>query len=151
MPGVSNYKCDKCDFELPSGWGGHSYVTDKDGNRIVCRHPGEIRDARRILAESYPDRAYGLTVKMQADYDKWRQTDPNSFDVHEFVNSRMGFNSYCVCLNCTDQFKLDLRIDEHICPKCGSPDIVPVREMVGKSCPKCHQGTIEEIPTGIWS
>lgn len=26
MPPINQYKCDKCGFALPSGWGGYMYV-----------------------------------------------------------------------------------------------------------------------------
>jgi predicted amidohydrolase len=41
MPKVYEYKCNQCDFDLGWGWGGHLFVIDDKGERIVCNHPGE--------------------------------------------------------------------------------------------------------------
>ncbi len=39
--------------------------------------------------------------------------------------------------------------DERKCPKCGSRNVRTVFEMIGKPCPRCKEGIIEEIETGI--
>ena len=38
--------------------------------------------------------------------------------------------------------------DERECPKCGSNNVKTAFELIGKPCPKCKEGTIEEIETG---
>lgn len=38
--------------------------------------------------------------------------------------------------------------DERECPKCGSKNVKTEFELIGKPCPKCKEGTIEEIETG---
>ena len=38
--------------------------------------------------------------------------------------------------------------DERKCPKYGSKSVKTVFELIGKPCPTCKEGTIEEIETG---
>ena len=35
MPQVNKFKCNKCDFEMPSGWGGYMYVIGSFGARVI--------------------------------------------------------------------------------------------------------------------
>lgn len=130
MPPVNKYKCNECSFSLQSGWGGYMYVIDENGERKACPHP---------------DEPYLL------------------------LKTRTGFNSYCICLDCFNQFDLDIgddekvesswkysygainKRDERYCPKCNSPNVKTVLEMIGELCPVCRKGTIEEIFTGIIS
>ncbi len=123
--------------------------TGKDYKRIPCSHPREYDLVTIILGEDAPK---------------------------ELIKSRTGFNSYCICLDCLHQFEADLRDekvnewrlwygfpsfkeafrspqppemkDERKCPKCGSKNVKTVFELVGKTCPKCKEGIIEEIETG---
>jgi ribosomal protein S27AE len=120
--------------------------------RVECPHPREFAHAMDILG-----RVLG------------RETPRDLF------NSRTGFNSYVICLDCLHQFEADFRDekvnewrfsyerpsfkeafrgkitmkDERKCPKCGSRNVRTVFEMIGKKCPKCKEGTIEEIETGL--
>ena len=115
--------------------------------RVECPHPSESDYAMKILG----------------------QTFRNEYE------SRTGFNSYVVCLDCLHQFEADLRDekvnewrfwygkpsfreafrgkpamkDERRCLKCGSKNVKTAFEMIGEKCPKCKKGTIEEIETGI--
>jgi len=126
--------------------------TGKDCLRVTCPHPDEHRTVARILGESAPK---------------------------ELVKNRTGFNSYCICLDCLHQFEADLRDekvnewrfwygfpsfkeafrspkppemkDERKCPKCGSKNVKTVFELLWKPCPKCKEGMIVEIETGIIS
>ncbi len=128
------------------GWGGYLYVEDEKGKRITCPHPCEWGTITDVLGKNASK---------------------------ELIEERVGFNSYCVCLDCMHQFEADLRDksdnpwsfyytisagldpdkkkDRRECPKCASPDIRTVFEMIGQLCPKCEKGTIEEIETGIIS
>lgn len=49
MPPINEYKCNKCGFSLPMGWGGYIYVQDDNGKRIVCPHPGEGQTVAEVL------------------------------------------------------------------------------------------------------
>ena len=129
MPFISKHLCDKCDFCLPTGWGGHMYVTDKDGERIICPHPGEGRTVERVLTAENP----GITQK----------------GIAEIYKLRTGHNSDAVCRHCLYQFELDVKRDQRVCPQCGSADIGTVKEMLGKPCPRCKAGKIRAIPTGM--
>ena len=146
MPGIYKYKCSKCKFKLPEGWGYGFYVEDDKGNRVVCRHPSEMSYVREVLGE----RASSL----------------------EIVRDRTGFNSNCVCLDCLHQFKADVgefgwnpfehyhpefnfrlkpKKDKRECPECKSKNVKTELEMVGETCPKCKEGVIEEIRIGAVS
>ena len=140
MPPINEYRCNKCGFTLPSGWGGYMYVENDKGERIVCPHPGEIFKVLEILGENVTE---------------------------ELIKERTGFNSYCVCLDCLYQFEADLgdekvnpwrlyygamrEKDKRECPRCKSENVKTVFELIGQVCPKCKKGIIEEIPTGIVS
>jgi hypothetical protein len=113
-----------CEFHFPSGWGGYTYVTDLNGNRIICPHPLEDERIRKVLGEEA----------------SW-----------ELIQERTGFNSDCVCLECLTQFNLDLDRDPRICIKCRSGNVRTLNELIDQQCPKCKKGMIREIDTGIIS
>ena len=54
MPLINEYKCNKCGFALPVGWGYCFYVEDGNGDRIDCYHPSERRYVEQVLGESAP-------------------------------------------------------------------------------------------------
>ncbi|MFC2018734.1 hypothetical protein ACFLU4_02095 [Chloroflexota bacterium] len=145
MPPIDEYKCKKCGFTLPEGWGMYFYVVDDKGRRIVCGHPGERRKVEEVLGKK-------ATL--------------------ELIRERTGFNSDCICLSCLHQFPANLgesgwspfgdftapigaRVrpskDKRECPKCKSIKVKTVFEMVGETCPKCKEGIIEQIWTGLVS
>lgn len=124
MPPISRFKCNKCDFEMPSGWGSYIYVVDALGKRVVCGHPGEGMKIQEIT---------GLSV-----------TEAEQ-------KGLVGKSSYCICLNCLTQSELDLVKDPKTCKECGSDQIVSEKELVGRKCPKCQIGNFEEMPTGIFA
>lgn len=75
----------------------------------------------------------------------------NDYDpIHKDYKYRLrtGFNSHCICLNCLNQFDLDLKKDERQCPKCNPNEVYSELEMVGRECPKCHNGLSKRI--GLW-
>jgi len=97
-------------------------VIDDAGERIICPHPGERVTVALVLGENASQ---------------------------ELIEARTGFHSHCVCADCLHQFQLDVKRDERRCQHCNSRNIQTVRETVGKACPKCKEGTVEEIETGI--
>lgn len=148
MPSISHFKCDRCRLKLPSGWGTYFYAEDNEGNRVPCPHPCEW-----------------LT---------WQQVLPKSTSQEQF-QKRTGYNSFCICLDCSYQFEADfgedygtlpknsiwrrrgnlktnanMRVekDKRVCPKCKSTNVKTELEMVGEMCPKCKKGSIIEIETG---
>lgn len=122
MPPINAYMCTNCGLSLSPGWGGRMYVIDESGERIICGHPGEMATVARVLGDNAP---------------------------RELIAARTGFHSDCICMDCLHQFKIDMNRDEEKCRRCGSRNIRTVREMIGKTCPKCKTGTIEEVETGI--
>jgi len=116
------------------------YVEDDKKKRIDCPHPLEFWMVAKVLGENA---------------------------TRDLIKARTGFNSYCLCLDCLHQFEADLgderanpwrkwygatrQKDERKCPQCKSTNILTVFELIGAPCPKCKDGVIEEIVTGIIS
>ena len=166
MPALRSYKCNHCDFKLYSGWGGHVYVEDDNGKRVVCGHPNEDRIIEEVL-----NLEPGLLVKMKFHKPSlfWSKKRRNQYnEIKNLVIERTGFNSICFCPACKNNFHLDLgergaffsnknessiaqQKDKKQCPECGSKGIKPVHEYIGETCPNCGQGEIEEINSGIIS
>jgi len=72
----------------------------------------------------------------------------NSDGFHEIVDSmeeRIGYVSACICMNCLDQFGLDLRKDSIECPHCKSDHVRTLLEMTNKRCPKCRSGYMDKL------
>ncbi len=123
MPRIYAYHCNKCEFHLPSGWGGIMYVSNDKGERIACVHPME---------EKIIDSVLGRGLKRLF-----------------LTRRRTGFSSDCICLDCLSQFRLDVDKDVRECPSCKSRKMKTVSEMIGEPCPKCKIGIIEKIGKGI--
>lgn len=153
MPKINQYICQRCGFTLQAGqgWGYCLYAEDAGGKRIDCYHPGEKRYVEEVLGSR-------LTL--------------------DIIRERTGFESFCICLDCLDEFRLDLGVnlgvnvgdpfywspyepyfsesyprpkngrDKRVCPSCQSRNVKAVLELVGETCPKCKEGVIEEIWTG---
>ncbi|MHA1744801.1 MAG: hypothetical protein ACTSWW_02310 [Promethearchaeota archaeon] len=112
--------------------GGTCYVTDEKGKRIICPHPGEIFTITRVL--------------------KYRLEDlPTDPDFQALLKERVGNLADCVCLDCINSFAIDLKRDPKNCSKCKSTNIIPVKDLNGKECPKCHNGIIHCHDTGMIS
>jgi hypothetical protein len=109
MPIIYEYRCDKCDLTLPTGWGGCMYVMSDAGYRVTCPHPEEKATIIDVLGENAPT---------------------------ELVHERTGFNSDCLCEDCLSQFSLDLERDNRVCLICKSGNVHAVSELINESCPK---------------
>ena len=48
MPEIKRYTCNRCNFELPAGWGGYTYAVDGRGRREVCGHPSEFSRSKGL-------------------------------------------------------------------------------------------------------
>ena len=104
-------------------------IPDDSGKRIECYHPGEEITINFVLGKNASEK---------------------------LKEERIGFNSYCICLDCLKQFKADLDIkkngtskDPRECPKSKSLNIATLKELTGQICPKCKKGRIIEKNTGI--
>ena len=124
MPPINRYTCNECGFELPPGWGGHTYAVDDPGRRVVCPHPSEPWTSREVTGMSCTEAR---------------------------AAARSGFAQDCVCSTCLTQFTLDIERDPRICPACASPEVATLRELIGKRCPRCRVGTIEEGSLVRWT
>lgn len=78
-------------------------------------------------------------------------------DIVELIK-RIGFNSFCICLECLHLFEVDLRDEENnpfrrwikgppakdsrVCPVCGSKSVKTVSEIIGHICPRCKSSKI---------
>lgn len=113
MPVIYSFGCDSCDFTMPGGWGNYCYAVDANGKRVVCGHPGEDQDIKRITGLNYSD-----AIKAGV----------------------AGYADYCVCLECLKQFELDLEKDQLACPECGSQQVRALIQLTGHQCPKCKNG-----------
>lgn len=94
----------------------------------MCPHPNELDTIKEVT---------GHTPFFDRDFPYEKVT--------------FGIKSHCICVTCTQQFGLDINREERKCPSCGSGQVYTELEMVGKECPKCNMGKIEEIYTGAIS
>ena len=147
MPAINKYKCDKCDFSMPEGWGGYVYIEKNKGRRIPVPHPGEMD----VFFKPSKMSIFGIFKRGKR---------------RKGIDEIAGFNSNCVCFDCLKQFDLDIgddeqaisswrysyeavvQKDERRCPHCNSQRVKTTFELIGNYCPKCREGIIEEIETG---
>ncbi len=99
------------------------YVLDAIGQRVVCPHPLEPFIMADVLGDAKPRER----------------------------KKRIGFMSHCACRSCAAKLLFDVQRDELICHNCESTNIAEVRQMVGETCPKCGEGKIKCIDTGMIS
>lgn len=111
-------ECGEVVHEIEDVCGGCGTPTDEveaDGyERVPCPHPRELAVLNRVLGENPPE---------------------------EKRRKRVGFLSFCVCVECLSQFELDTARDDRRCPECDSPHVKTQLELVGEECPKCTDGT----------
>jgi len=179
MPQIYIFKCSQCDVIFGEGWGGYRYVEDDEGERMCCAHPGEDSQICYVLGISV-DEYYGNIFnqwdsfknppksawwwsKKRKDYLEAQRAQMDKFE--SLIQSRAGYNSFCVCHDCLAHIELDLgdaeesdkswrrfykslqRKDERLCPHCGSRNVRTVMEMIGHVCPHCKQGEVIEVDT----
>jgi DNA-directed RNA polymerase subunit RPC12/RpoP len=145
MRNMNRYTCTRCGLTLPSGQGGQMYVTDNEGERSICPHPGEEAHVAHLLGvkEEALIRAFARETS-----EKGNHTTQHHDGLFHFALSRTGFLSDCLCRDCLAQFKLDMHRDVKRCPHCSSSHVKTVRELLRHRCPECREGTIEEYKTG---
>ena len=138
MPQIWEFMCRNCAFSLPPGWGGYLYVKNDKGEKIACAHPQECKTVAEVLGIERDSVSHLFWVPL-----------PDAAPM-DLLRERVGFDSYCVCVTCLNQFNLDLEKEDRECPRCHSKDVRAELELVGQPCPRCKTGTIEEIETGLW-
>ena len=145
MRNMNDYTCTRCGFTLPGGQTGQMYVTDHEGARSICPHPGEEAHVAQVLGvkEEALIRAF-----VQEGSGEGGPARHQRGSLYHFALSRTGFLSDCLCRDCLAQFKLDVHRDAKRCPHCSSSRVKTVREVLRHRCPKCREGTIEECKTG---
>jgi DNA-directed RNA polymerase subunit RPC12/RpoP len=110
-----DFTCQKCGFGLHYFY--YAYVVDDKGERVFCPPPDPNVTARKILGP-------GVT--------------------EEALKRRTGLNESFMCKICLMESVLDAKKDQLVCPACRSRDLVRTKDQVGKHCPKCKKGPIEE-------
>ena len=138
---MKGYTCTRCGLTLPSSWGGQMYVTDNDGKRSICPHPGE--EAHVALALGIKEEAL-IRAFAQEGSGKVDPTRQQHGGLFHLALSRTGFLSDCLCRDCLAQFKLDVYRDSRRCPHCSSSRVKTANELLKRRCPKCKKGTIDE-------
>ena len=150
MPEICTYKCSSCGFAVASDLSGGMYAIDDKGAWVACLHPGEFTTAAEVLgitnaelsqALLWRDSALGSeTIAKPLSREAW---------VHERVASRLKFKAGCCCFNCGAHSEIDTSSPSRSCPFCGSSELHTPVESLGRRCPKCHEGTIRQVGTGI--
>lgn len=122
MPILSWYECQKCHLRLDSSaFGNNLYVINDDGKRVPCERLGFFQAVARITG----------------------------FTFWSVPKDRIGYYDYCICTDCLESCKVDLKHDSRICPKCGGDKVFADHELKGKPCPRCKDDTVAEISTGM--
>lgn len=138
MPKLYFSKCTKCDFETSVSSGGHIYVLDESGNKVVCPHPIEYHTIANILKISKED----AVAWLQRNYEKISE------ETRKKIDHGVGINLQHICMDCYSESFLDRKRDEMKCNKCGSSNIKYIEDLTSQTCPKCKEGIIEIINKG---
>jgi len=72
-------------------------------------------------------------------------------DILDLLNARVGVFTRILCLECTNDFTIDIQKDVNKCPKCSSKNTIPVDNLEGFKCPSCNNGHFKYIETRIIS
>ncbi len=115
------------------------YVMDEQGNKVVCRHPGESPVIAKTLGIPLDDVSAWMLMK----YDKISE------ETKQKIEDNIGMRLQYICLNCLAENYLDKNNEEMKCAECGSTELKYVAELVHNTCPKCHKGTIEIVDRGV--
>ena len=143
MPPINNFICNICKTNFHTGWGGYEYVESPNGERICCPHPGEDHTIADVLQIDYKDVSQ---VRWGEPLWWWSR---RRRQINQLVQNKTGFNSFCICLNCKKTGYLNVLRDKLQCPDCQSSKVMTILDLVGKKCPLCAEGIIEEIVTGM--
>jgi hypothetical protein len=111
-------RCDGCEFQVGPTGGGHTYVIDGGGERVICSHPLELVTVERVTGMS------------------WAAASEKGL-VHHAIEA--------LCLQCAELFDAEYERSQQLdarCPRCGARDARPVRDSAGARCPRCREGTL---------
>lgn len=145
-------ECPACKFKLPSIY--VIYVTDSNGQRLICPHPCEGNTIWEILSKEL-NWLQRLTHKIPSSMIgiKRRRTFVQKLlgytDLGVLFDTRTGTLVNLMCFDCNSIFKLDLKRDSRVCPTCNSYRVVETTDLTGKPCPKCKEAIITAKDTGI--
>ena len=98
----------------------------------------------------------GAGYACEAPCREWRQTfvesstQADSEDMHRFMMDDEAERQVTQLLRKRTPNR-PTRKDELQCPKCSSRDVATVRAIVGTACPKCGDGVVEAVWTGMIS
>jgi hypothetical protein len=126
------------------------YVEGYDGQRVICSHPCEDLRVERVLGIPL-----GTLSALSFIKPKWwwlkrkKEAYKANRAISDAAYARTGFLSDCMCVDCLQKQKLDLKKDERKCCRCSSANVKSVIEMRGSACPQCKKGMIVEIETGL--
>ena len=132
MIGRFKFKCSHCGFVFHEGWDAYVYVTDDSGKRILCPVPYPESEVSRVLG---------------------KDASP------ELIAERIGFSTFCLCLDCLTVCELDMGQEEASTarkekgrPPSSStlPGFYEIllgsrREGDEKRCPQCRSRRIKTI------
>jgi DNA-directed RNA polymerase subunit RPC12/RpoP len=121
---ASGFRCTSCGFTLDASCGGYLYVKNNNGVKVPLKGKAEQEAIAHILLNE--------ELSLRCD-------DPgHSHETMDVIEERVGYISACVCMNCLDQFGLDLRKDTMECPRCRSGHVSTFLEIMYKPCPRCQ-------------
>jgi hypothetical protein len=143
------------------------YVEDDDGRRIICPHPAEQETVDEVLkgknlSSEEKERRLGFNSdcvcldclhQFEADLrdeeaNPWRDY-PTSEQLLKGLKKLLSVTEKCITREMWNEIAKDWEKDERICPQCSSINVKTVFELIGQRCPKCKEGFIEEIVTGM--
>ena len=120
---IYNLCCDTCGFKAGSFTKeGGMYVTDNEGERIVCMHPLESWTVDDVLGKE-------CSAALRAE--------------------RIGRFHYWYCFACRQESIYDMERDKLGCRHCGSANGVRKRDLGGTPCPNCTTGKLEISDSGF--
>ncbi len=128
---VYGFRCATCGFTLDESNGGYLYLKNDNGVRVPLKDKKELETIARIL--------------LNEEFSPRSDDSILSQEMIDIMEDRVGYMSACVCINCLNQFGLDLRKDAIECPHCQSGQVKTFLATLSKPCPKCESGCMDKI------
>jgi ssDNA-binding Zn-finger/Zn-ribbon topoisomerase 1 len=147
---IYSYECSHCGFAIASSLSGGMYAVDNEGTRVPCLHPGEFSTAAEVLGISGEELGATLArLRATSGNPGSPQGTERELWLDELVSTRLKFTVGCCCFACCSRMEADSPLNERACPACGSRSLHTPMKSLGQECPKCHNGTIQKVGTGI--